>query len=80
MEPSRAEQAAGALRRLQWRAVFVTQPLTDAEVTGWLSQPEHRDARWEAQLLWGVRAGFVALVNAGPTLSVTLPLLAQVYQ
>ncbi len=80
MDPSRMAAAVAGLRRPSGAPSFLTQPLTDAEVTGWLSQPEHPGARWEAQLLWGVRAGFVALVNAGPTISVTSPLLAQVYQ
>ncbi len=80
MEPSRAEQALAALRRRGAVPSWLTQPLTEAEVTAWLSQPEHPGARREAQLLWGVRAGFAALVNAGPAVSVTSALLAQVYQ
>ncbi len=80
MEPSRAEQALAGLRRRGAVPSWLTQPLTEAEVTAWLSQPEHPGARWEAQLLWGVRAGFAALVNAGPSVSVTSALLAQVYQ
>ncbi len=80
MDPSRMAAAVAALRRSGPAPSFLTQPLTEAEVTGWLSQPEHPGARWEAQILWGVRAGFVGLVNAGPTSAVTPQLLAQVYQ